>query len=67
MNLMTGLAWLAALRQQRPERRESPDLADMGTAFGLDASLAAAPTNSGTPPSETGHPETVAPRKVWRA
>ena len=64
MNLMSGLAWFAALRRQRPERRESPDLADMGTAFGLDASMAAAPIIPGTAPSETGRPETVTPRKV---
>ena len=67
MNLMSGLAWFAALRRHRPERRETPDLADMGTAFGLDASMAAAPLSPGAPPSETGRPETVAPRKVWRA
>ena len=40
MNWSSGLSWLAALKaplaQQLPEEA---DCADMGTAFGLDASL----------------------------
>ncbi len=40
MNLLSGLTWLTMLTvlRRRP-RRETPDLADMGTAFGLDASV----------------------------
>ncbi len=37
MNLIAGVRWLLALASPRGERRRSEDLADMGTAFGLDA------------------------------
>ena len=40
MNWNTGLAWLAALGRPHTTRPAGdPDHADMGTAFGLDASL----------------------------
>jgi len=40
MNWSTGLSWLSALKARRAERRSNElDRADMGTAFGLDASF----------------------------
>ena len=40
MNWANGLAWVSALKAKRAERRSSEsDHADMGTAFGLDASF----------------------------
>ena len=40
MNWANGLSWLSALNARLAERRASePDHADMGTAFGLDASF----------------------------
>lgn len=40
MNWSTGLSWLSALKARREARRSGePDHADMGTAFGLDASF----------------------------
>ena len=40
MNWPHSLSWLAALKAKRAEQRSSePDNADMGTAFGLDASF----------------------------
>ncbi len=40
MNWANGLSWLSALNARRDERRvDEPDRADMGTAFGLDASF----------------------------
>ena len=66
MNLIPGLAWFAALRWHRPERRQTPDLADMGTAFGLDASMAMPPVITSVPPSEGGHLEPVLRSRVWR-
>ncbi len=42
MNLTNGIEWLASLaRQHAPGGADEPDFADMGTAFGLDASLMA--------------------------
>ncbi|MES2226898.1 MAG: hypothetical protein V4540_03910 [Pseudomonadota bacterium] len=40
MNWSSGLSWLAALKAPLAERaRDEADCADMGTAFGLDASF----------------------------
>lgn len=40
MNWANGFSWWSALNARRDERRASePDRADMGTAFGLDASF----------------------------
>jgi hypothetical protein len=40
MNWSTGLSWLAALKLPAADRRaDEADCADMGTAFGLDASF----------------------------
>lgn len=49
MNLVPPKAWLSAFRWQLPRRASGPDFADMGTAFGLDASLEAEP---GPPPAQ---------------
>ncbi|MEO8151782.1 MAG: hypothetical protein ABI605_01845 [Rhizobacter sp.] len=41
MNLLPGLTWLTAMATRRaPQGDDEPDPADMGTAFGLDASMA---------------------------
>ena len=40
MNLVPPLAWLSALTRSFSRRPSRPDFCDMGTAFGLDASLA---------------------------
>ena len=39
MNWSTGLSWLAALKPPAEDRASGEDCADMGTAFGLDASF----------------------------
>jgi len=40
MNLLPGWTWLTAMATRRaPSSPEAPDPADMGTAFGLDASI----------------------------
>jgi hypothetical protein len=40
MNWANGVAWLSAWRDRQGDSRSSePDRADMGTAFGLDASF----------------------------
>ena len=40
MNWSAGLSWLAALKMPlAPQRSDEADPADMGTAFGLDASF----------------------------
>jgi len=44
MNLLPGLTWLASMASRRsPVDDDTPDPADMGTAFGLDASMEAEP------------------------
>jgi hypothetical protein len=40
MNLVPRFSWLAKLGWRLPRAAARPDFADMGTAFGLDASLA---------------------------
>lgn len=39
MDWSSGLAWWSALRSRRAARSQAADRADMGTAFGLDASF----------------------------
>ena len=39
MDWSSGLAWLTTLTARRAQRPAELDHADMGTAFGLDASL----------------------------
>ena len=51
MNWSSGLAWWAALRSQPQARFEAADRAGMGTAFGLDASLARVGEDSAVAPA----------------
>ena len=41
MNWSTSLSWLSALKDSHAPPLEEADPADMGTAFGLDASFSA--------------------------
>jgi hypothetical protein len=62
MNLVHTFSWFAGLRRQRPAAPR--DFADMGTAFGLDASLDTEPPT--TVPAvfmKKGRPETEAPQQ----
>ena len=40
MNMTRGLSWLSSLSSRKREPNAGHEPADMGTAFGLDASLA---------------------------
>ena len=42
MNWSARFSWLMALRSQRQAQSDEADRADMGTAFGLDASFESA-------------------------
>ena len=63
MDWSAGISWLTALGARRRSDAADTDCADMGTAFGLDASfgtptmpetaLDAAPTSSSTTPWES--------------
>lgn len=65
MNLLPGLTWLAAMASRRTRADvDAPDPADMGTAFGLDASLEPEPHERSRKP-EPG-PAPVANRLVRR-
>jgi len=63
MSLVPTFSWFAVLRWQRLRPASAPDFGDMGTAFGLDASMSSGPPT--TVPaffmkngrSETGAPE----------
>lgn len=49
MNLLPGLTWLTSMASRRSAADDdTPDPADMGTAFGLDASMEPEPRE--TPP-----------------
>lgn len=48
MNLIPGRSWLRAWSRRRLRLRD-PDFADMGTAFGLDASMGPAPAAADRP------------------
>jgi len=52
MNLLPGWLVTAITSRRVPQRREQ-DLADMGTAFGLDASMADAPSRPEPPARAT--------------
>jgi hypothetical protein len=39
MNLIPGFGWLKAVTTRRSADQPAPDPGDMGTAFGLDASI----------------------------
>jgi hypothetical protein len=47
MNLLAGARWLLSLGSRRASRRRGSDPADMGTAFGLDASTTLEPETLG--------------------
>ena len=47
MNLFAGARWLLTLGSRRASRRRGSDPADMGTAFGLDASTTLEPETLG--------------------
>ncbi|KNZ34165.1 MAG: hypothetical protein AD742_01815 [Methylibium sp. NZG] len=46
MNLVSPFSWFAGWRWQRSRAGARPDFADMGTAFGLDASMTAEPPST---------------------
>lgn len=46
MNWSEGLSWLASLGKRRSAPARDTDCADMGTAFGLDASFGKAASDS---------------------
>jgi len=56
MNWAIGVSWVSAWKARHAQRRSSePDRADMGTAFGLDASFGPAqesPPNALDAPAE---------------
>jgi hypothetical protein len=58
MNLLPGLNWLTAITWRRASAADGhgPDPADMGTAFGLDASMEPEPVQSAPRPA-TAPPE----------
>ena len=47
MNLFAGARWLMSLTSRRARRRHGSDPADMGTAFGLDATTILEPESLG--------------------
>ncbi len=49
MNKLSALPWWSAVGSHQPAPHDDTDYADMGTAFGLDASL----TPPGQPPAAT--------------
>ena len=54
MNWSARFSWLTALRRQRAPRSDETDPAEMGTAFGLDASFeprATLPPSHALPPA----------------
>jgi hypothetical protein len=61
MNWATGLSWLAALKPPHGPTSDEADPADMGTAFGLDASFG--PVDAAAPGAEPDTPS--APRVPW--
>ena len=63
MNLIPTFSWLASLKWQRPHRVAPLDFADMGTAFGLDASLDSMPPLETVVAMKKGRPETGAPQR----
>lgn len=57
MNLLPGLTWLTSMASRRsPADDDAPDPADMGTAFGLDASMEAEPGEASPQSEPTLHP-----------
>jgi len=61
MNLVPSFSWWARLRRARFGFAATPDFGDMGTAFGLDASLDPQPPQKPAGPTKKGHAETGVP------
>lgn len=59
MNLLPRWMWTRSVALWRRDAQHAPDPGDMGTAFGLDASLAPLAEETAAPPSKLG--ETRAP------
>ena len=65
MSLIPGLTWLTSMAARRSETDdEAPDPADMGTAFGLDASMEGEPAKP--PPKSDPAAKPAADRLVRR-
>jgi hypothetical protein len=65
MSLIPGLTWLTSMAARRSEADDdAPDPADMGTAFGLDASMEAEPAEPSPKSAPTS--QTPADRLVRR-
>lgn len=59
MNLLPGLTWLTSMASRRSAADDdTPDPADMGTAFGLDASMEPEPAETSPKPDPTLRPPT---------
>jgi len=59
MNLLPGLTWLTSIASRRAQANEDrPDPADMGTAFGLDASMPPEPAAKSSKRQLTPQPPT---------
>jgi len=64
MNLVPAFTWFASLRWPRAQPAVPLDFADMGTAFGLDASLdSELPTTIPAVFMKNGRPESGAPQE----
>jgi hypothetical protein len=55
MNWSTGLSWFKPFQSWHVKRSDEPDHADMGTAFGLDASMAPMAMESAAPAGPSTH------------
>ncbi len=72
MNLVPAFSWLTRLRWQRLRPASQVDFADMGTAFGLDASMDSLPAAEPAAGMKRGRlttggaPEERPSRTVWR-
>jgi hypothetical protein len=67
MNLVPTFAWFTHFKWHVPRRSSPPDFADMGTAFGLDASLdsepAVLPVETAAAAQKKGRPVPGAPQQ----
>ena len=63
MNWVPSWAWFAHLGWARSQRHSLRDFADMGTAFGLDASLEFLPCAEPAMAKKNGRPEIRAPQQ----
>jgi hypothetical protein len=63
MNLVPAFSWLTRLKWQRLRPAASVDFADMGTAFGLDASMDSLPAAEPAARMKRGRPIVGAPEE----